>query len=184
MIRETNDDAVAQRLGRRVRHRLPGVFIDDAKHCVERLADRLTMRPTGQRFGDGVHVRDAAIDVGRDHGIADAVQRDAQHFAPLTGAHLRVAHRLAKSDDERTREQVREEADQDSRIGETNLTSRFDEEVGAGEESENRDDDRRDVAAQPYGHGHGTEQRDERKGVAHPRVEQVAEKHRCRERGK
>ena len=69
--------------------RLAGVLVDDAKHGVERLAERFAVRPAGQRFRHGVHVGDAAIDVGGDDRVADAVQRDAQHFAPLAGADLR-----------------------------------------------------------------------------------------------
>ena len=68
--------------------------------------------PAGQRFGDRVEVGDAAVDVGRDHRVADARQRDAQQLAVLAGARARAAHRLADGDDQRAREQVSDQTDE------------------------------------------------------------------------
>ena len=129
VIREADDDPVPKGFRRRILDRQTRVLVDDPKHCVERLADRFCLHPPGQRFGDGVHVRDAAVDVGGDDGVADAAQRHPQQLALLVGAHLRASHRLAEPDDEETGEQVGQYADHMPEIDDGKAPSRFDEEV-------------------------------------------------------
>ena len=96
VIRQANDDPLAKRFRRRVLDRPARLLVDDAEHRVERLADGIRLHPAGQRFGDGIHVRDAAVDVGGDDRVADAAQRDAQQLAPLAGARLREPRGLAE----------------------------------------------------------------------------------------
>ena len=90
VVRQADDDALAQRPRRRVLDRLARLLVDDPEHRVERLAERLVLRPAGQRLGHCVQVGDAAVDVGGDDRIADAAQRDPQHLARSAARALRA----------------------------------------------------------------------------------------------
>jgi hypothetical protein len=81
VIRQPDDHAVAQRTGRGVLDRLARRFVDDPKDSLQRLPLRFLGTPAGERLGDPVEVADTAVEVGRDDGVTDALERDAQALA-------------------------------------------------------------------------------------------------------
>ena len=62
----------------RVVARLARLGIEGPKHGVERLADGLVVRPAGERLGHVVDQQDRAVQIRRDHAVADAAQRDRE----------------------------------------------------------------------------------------------------------
>ena len=70
------DDALPQGSLGGVFSRLAGLLVRDVEHGFEGLAERLGVRPAGQRLGDAVQAGDMTAGVGRDHRIADAGERD------------------------------------------------------------------------------------------------------------
>jgi hypothetical protein len=146
------------------------------------LAQRIALRPTGQRLGDFIEVGHARVDVGGDDRVPDAAQGDAQQFALPARPDLGKAHGLAESDDERAGEQIRQHPDQLAGVVEAETATRFDEEVVAGEVADDRNQTRRPIAAHPHGSGNGTEQCHERQRRPQHRIEQLAQQHRGGER--
>ncbi len=183
VIRQPDDDSLSQRLRCRTLNRPASVLVDDPKDAVEWPPQGIRLRPAGQRFGHGIHIRDAAIDVGGDDSVADAVQRDAQQLAPLAGSHLGAPRCLTESDDQGTGEEIGQQPDQVSKTSGAQAAARLDEQVTTGDVSQNRHDNGRTDAAQPHGRGDGPEQRDERQRVAHQRVDQVAQEYRSDQGG-
>ena len=55
--------------------------------------ERVGLRPAGQRLCDGVHEGDAAINIRRDDGVANARQRGAEPFRLLAQRLLGAASR-------------------------------------------------------------------------------------------
>ena len=178
------DRALVQRAGHGVRDRLPRRFVDDQEHRLQRLPDRVPLRPAGQRRGHGVQVGDAPLDIGRDDRVTDARQRHPQRVAPLVGAHLRRAHRLADSDDEAAGEEIRDHPHHVCRVPKAKRAARRDEKVRAREVADDGDDAGWKVAARPDGDGDRAEEGHERQRVAQQRIEQPADEHRQDERGR
>src|SRR5262249_14743806 len=58
----------------------PGLLVDDVEHLAERAAARLGLRPARQALRGIVHIRDTAVGIGGDDGVADAGERDAKPF--------------------------------------------------------------------------------------------------------
>src|SRR5204862_5366385 len=81
VVRQADDGAFAERARRRVLDRLARRLVDDAEDRLERPALRFVAAPAGERLGDGIETADAAVEVGCDHRIADALERDAQALA-------------------------------------------------------------------------------------------------------
>ena len=54
--------------------------VDDMEYFVELVAARLRGAPAGQFLGHRVEIFDPGVGVGRNHGIADRIQRDLGHF--------------------------------------------------------------------------------------------------------
>ena len=79
---------------------------------VERLAHRLGVRPAGQRLGHGVHVGDAALDVGRDDRIPDAGERRPQPLLLVGISPLGDLHGLTEPSDSDAHGDVHGKADQ------------------------------------------------------------------------
>ena len=180
VVGQTNDDALPQSLGCGVLHGSTGALVDDPEHAVERLAHGIWLRPPCQRFGHGVQVGDASVDVGCDDRVADAAERDPQQFTLLACQNLGDSCRLAEPDDEGAGEQVRHQPDEIAEYVEAQLAPWLDEEIRAGEVTQDHNDDGRAVAAHPHSCGDGAEQRDERQRVTHQRVEQPpGEQGRC-----
>ena len=84
----------------RILNRLARTLVDDPEYGVERLTCGILQQPAGQRFGHAVHIRDAAVDVGGDDGVANAAQRHAQQFAALAGAQLGNPPGFSESDNQ------------------------------------------------------------------------------------
>jgi len=80
MVRETDDVAFRKDAGHGVFDRAAGILVDDPKHLVALPADRVALAPSGQLFGDRIHEFDAAMNVCRNHRVADALQ---SRFEPL-----------------------------------------------------------------------------------------------------
>ena len=53
-------------------------LVDDVEDVLERPPPRVGLRPARERLRHRVHERDAIPGVGRDHGVADALERHAQ----------------------------------------------------------------------------------------------------------
>ena len=67
---------------------LAGVGVDDPEHFPQRPAPGLGLAPAGERLGDGVLEDDRPGRVGRDHRVADAVERDSQALLLLPRTRL------------------------------------------------------------------------------------------------
>ena len=76
VIRESDDVAAGERLLDGVLCRLSRVFIDDPKHTQQRLPLSFAVLPARHGLGHRIQEGHAAVDVRRDHGVADAGQRD------------------------------------------------------------------------------------------------------------
>ena len=72
---------LAEHLGHHVDGGLPRLFVDRAEDAGDGPSHGLVRRPAGQVGGDRVQERDAAADIGGQHRVADAIQRDAEPFA-------------------------------------------------------------------------------------------------------
>src|ERR1700722_14262159 len=86
------------------------VFVDDFENALERLALGVCNPPSGHRFGDGIQVADPSLNIHRNDGVANAIQRD---FKPLTlllqlfglaleclfGCHQRALGAFTRNDD-------------------------------------------------------------------------------------
>jgi len=83
---------LAQHARHRAFHLGPRALVDDAEHLADGLAHGLGLRPAGEGLGHRVHEEDAALVVGGDDGIADALQRGRE--PPLIEGELasRVGH--------------------------------------------------------------------------------------------
>ncbi len=183
MVRGPFDGLATQRPCRRILERLPGLRVDNPEHRVERLVQRVGVRPPGQGFGNGIDVGDATCIVGGDDGVSDAAQRHPHQLAALAGAQLRDAHGLADPDDQRARERVRDGADDCLDVDRAERAARLDEEVIAGKVAKDCDEDGRTITADPDGSGDGAEERHQRQRITDQRVEQPAQKH-CRDEGR
>ena len=175
VVREPDDHSLAQRLGGGALDRAAGLLVDDAKYRVERTSQRFAVRPAGHRFRHGIQVGDAALHVGGDDRVTDAVQRDPQHLALLGDAALCPARRLAERDDQETGEQIWDETDRVGEIRDRQVAARIDEQNVARQVSEDRHQCRGDRASEPDGGRDRAEERDQWQRRPHPRIERVAE---------
>lgn len=125
VIGEPDDRAGLQDVGGRVLERLARILVDDLEDVGQRVPGGLGQRPAREAFGHLVHEPDLPRQVGRDHGIADARQGDAQQLALLPGlvlgalapVHLRSQRLdfLRQRDEARRRVLSRHEAQKDER---------------------------------------------------------------------
>jgi hypothetical protein len=76
VIREAHDAAARKHLLDGVFCSLPRVFVDDPEHAEQRLPLRFAERPPCHGLGHRIQEGHEAIDVCRDHGVADAGQGD------------------------------------------------------------------------------------------------------------
>ncbi len=76
MVRQADHGPFPEHLRDGALDRFARRFREDPKHVIHRPAPRAScFGPSGQSLRDRVHERDTALGVGRDHGIADALQR-------------------------------------------------------------------------------------------------------------
>ena len=78
VVREAHDRAFAQHADGGILDRLSRVGVEDPEDLAERSTPRLGLPPGSERLGHRIHEDDVATDVGRDHRVADAAQRDTQ----------------------------------------------------------------------------------------------------------
>ena len=83
LVGDRDDAPFAQRARHGIFERLARRFVEDVEDFAQRLAARLARLPAGQILGDRIQVLDAAFGVGRDHGVADRLQRDLRLFLLL-----------------------------------------------------------------------------------------------------
>jgi hypothetical protein len=176
VVGQSDDHAVVQCARGRARDNLARVLVDDVEHALERLATRVGGRPAGERLGGLVHRGDPAGQVGGDHRVADAAQRDAQHFAAFVGAPLGPLHGLTEADDHPTREQV---CDQPHDIAHVKIeaAARLDEEQRTGHVANQAGGHGDAIAAQPHRGSDGAVQRHQRQRVAQQWVEHPPQQH-------
>ena len=89
MVGQPDRRAALQSTHGRVVHRLSRSFVDDLEDVWQQVAERVRLRPAGQRFCDRVHECHAAVGIGRDDGVADARQCRAEPFRLLPQMRLR-----------------------------------------------------------------------------------------------
>ncbi len=100
---QADDDAIAQRAGRRIVDRLTRVLVDDVEDPLESFTRRLGRLPAGEPLGLGVQEGHPAQRVGGDHAVPDARQRDPQRLAlarDLLRGHLARTQSLVDQIDE------------------------------------------------------------------------------------
>ena len=98
VVRQADDDALLQGPQGRVRHRLAGRLVDDAKDLFQRAAPGGVGVPTRQLFGDLIEERHPAFGVRRDHRVADAGEGDPVAlalFAERLGGPLALGQQVA-----------------------------------------------------------------------------------------
>ena len=83
---------------KRVVAALASVEIDVLEHGGERPADRLVARPAGQHFRDVVDQPDRAVEIARDHAVADAAEHHRQALLLFGERLLGPADRLQGGD--------------------------------------------------------------------------------------
>ncbi len=76
MVGRPNEAPRAQHAGGRIFQGFARLLVEDPKYFGQRAAGRASSGPTGQSLRDGIHERDARPRVRRDHGVADARERD------------------------------------------------------------------------------------------------------------
>lgn len=67
--------------------RATAILVDDPEDIVALASSRITQFPTGQLLGNGVHEFDAAVNIRRNHRVADTLQR---RLKPLRRAYWSV----------------------------------------------------------------------------------------------
>ena len=82
VVREADDDAFAQRALGRILDGSRVVLVDDPEHRASAWPTA-SLTPARQRLGDRVQIGDAAVDIRRDDGVADAAQSHAQQLPAL-----------------------------------------------------------------------------------------------------
>jgi hypothetical protein len=92
VVRQPDDHPIPQDPGEHAVRRPATALLDDLEDVGQRPAGRLVEPPPGEGFRRGVHERHVALDVGDDHGIADAAQRDPAEL-PLLAQDRAVAPR-------------------------------------------------------------------------------------------
>ncbi len=80
VIRQADDHPVAERAGGGILDDLARSLVNDPEHIGERPPLGVGLGPAGQALRDGIEERDAALGVGRDHGVANAAERHAEPF--------------------------------------------------------------------------------------------------------
>ena len=90
--RKVDGPVPADRHLRRIRDDLAARGVQDPEDVGHRAADGLVARPAGHVLRRQVQERDVAGDVGADHGVADAVERD---LGALLLDEQRLLHDLA-----------------------------------------------------------------------------------------
>ena len=79
----------------RILQRLAGLLVEAAEDLVDDAALRVLQAPAGELLRHRVEILDAALGVGRDHAVADRLQRDLRAFLLLE---QRVLEELALGD--------------------------------------------------------------------------------------
>ena len=74
VVAKANDRSCASHLFNRALDRLPGVLVDDSKYFGQRVSLGLCKGPSGKSLGNGIHAGDAALCVGDNDGVSDALQ--------------------------------------------------------------------------------------------------------------
>ena len=72
MIRQAADRSAVQNVIDRTLDRLPRFLVDNAKNLHARPLEGLTRAPSGQFFSHQIEKGDASLEIGDDHGVADA----------------------------------------------------------------------------------------------------------------
>ena len=70
--------AMQQSIHDRNGHGLTSVLVDDLKNVADLAANGLCTGPTGQLLGQWIKTGHTGIGIGRDHRIADRIERDSQ----------------------------------------------------------------------------------------------------------
>ena len=83
MIGQGDHSALAEDASNDVFARRASVFVNNAEHLLDGLAQGLLLRPTGERRGDGVEEGDVARGIGGQDAVADAGKGDLQPLALL-----------------------------------------------------------------------------------------------------
>ena len=87
---QLNDRAVPQHRWHGALRRIAAFFVDDAKDLVHAPARRLSGGPTREALRDGIQAHDAALQIGHDHAVPDALECDGQIFAASLQLVLRL----------------------------------------------------------------------------------------------
>ncbi len=69
-----------QRFHHRDRGGLARFLVDDVKDVAHRATGGFRLRPAGEPFGEGIEARHPPFGIGRDHGVADGVERYGKLF--------------------------------------------------------------------------------------------------------
>ena len=72
------------------------IFVDDLKYFVKRFSAGSACIPSGNRCCGGVNKIHATIDVGSNHCVTDACERNLQQFSLFAQTLLRLATRTCK----------------------------------------------------------------------------------------
>ena len=80
MVGQAGDGAVGDRFFNGIVHGRACGLVDHAKHGADRRSDRILFVPACQLLRDRIDQRDPSGGIGRNHGVANAIQRDGQKF--------------------------------------------------------------------------------------------------------